>query len=91
MNQHENRLAALRSKHSGYVFAELRGKLVNETKDQLKFQIKEAEGIWINKKDIRHITYAKGGDSFSLRMGKKVEAIEIPRWLAGEHKLNVSE
>ena len=46
--------------------------------------------FWVPKSQIGHFTYATG-DSVDVRIGQPIEAVEMPRWLAAEHGLDVED
>ena len=45
--------------------------------------------IWLPLSQIGTITYDDGGDSEEIHVGKKIEAIEMPEWLANKNELEI--
>lgn len=60
------------------------GFVVVETPDAIGIG-PEARGdveAWLPKSQLKHISYANGGDTYEVVKGKRIEAVEIPPWLA---------
>ena len=47
--------------------------------------------IWLPKSQLRTVTYGDGGDMTKYKEGKRVEAVQIPRWLAKEKGLEIDD
>ena len=72
-------------------FAFFDGFIVMKTRHAIGFAKEEdaRPSIWISREHLGEVTYKKDGDKKELNKGERVEAVEIPRWLATDLKLKI--
>ena len=76
------------------IFAFFDGYITRETRNAIGFAKERSSAkpdIWIPRKHLGYVTYEVGGDKRKFNKNKRVEAVEIPRWLATDLRLKVDD